>query len=215
MKPVMRLNFESKTRITSHIKRLVLVLVAVSAAGCVATTRSLDPETALHYDASYDFTDKKAIVNELSSSLLADTEVNQVGSRPVIVSYGIANETFEHINTGGISDDIRANLIAARQFRFVNRRQRENLNAETEYQYTGFVPEEERVAQGRQLGADFILSGTLRSIEKTEPRHWRLHRRELIYYSMTLEMTNLTTGEIAWTDSVEIAREATKPIFRW
>ena len=203
----------------SYSKRLGMCLATLtilgSMVGCAATTRSIDPNSELHYDASYDFADKKAIVNDLSSSLLADTEVNEVGSRPVIVSYGIANETSEHINTGGIADAIRSNLIQAKQFRFVNRRQRDNLATEADYQYAGFVPEEQRVAEGRQLGADYILSGTLRSIEKTRPRQWRLTRRELIYYDMTLEMTNLTTGEVAWTDNVEIARELSQPIFRW
>jgi len=194
---------------------LATLTILGSMVGCAATTRSIDPNSELHYDASYDFADKKAIVNDLSSSLLADTEVNEVGSRPVIVSYGIANETSEHINTGGIADAIRSNLIQAKQFRFVNRRQRDNLATEADYQYAGFVPEEQRVAEGRQLGADYILSGTLRSIEKTRPRQWRLTRRELIYYDMTLEMTNLTTGEVAWTDNVEIARELSQPIFRW
>jgi len=96
-----------------------------------------------------------------------------------VISYGIANETSEHINTGGIADDIRANLIQSKQFRFLNRRQRQNLVDEADYQYAGFVPVEERVSEGRQLGADYILSGTLRSIEKKQPKQWRLNKRDL------------------------------------
>ena len=215
MKPITLLKLDQNPGFQSFAKRLFTGLAVLTLVGCAATTRPIDPNSEFHYDASYDFSDKKAIVSGLSSSLLADVEINEVGARPVVVSYGIANETSEHINTGGISDDIRANLIKAKQFRFVNRRQRENIGAEADYQFAGFVPDEDRVEEGRQLGADFILSGTLRSIEKTQPRHWRLKRRELIYYSMTLEMTDLTTGELAWTDSVEIARESSRPIIRW
>lgn len=194
---------------------LIVALAAASLVGCAATTRNISPESDFHYDASYDFADKKAIVSELTSNLLADTVVNRVGDRPVVISYGIANETSEHINTGGIADDIRSALLQSKQFRFLNRRQRQNLVDEADYQYAGFVAPADRIAEGQQLGAEWILSGTLRSIEKKQPSQWRLNKRRLVYYNMTLEMTDLTTGEIAWSDSVEIARESSQPIIRW
>lgn len=196
-------------------KAAIVLAAAVSLAGCAATTRTINPESNFHYDASYDFADKKAIVSELTSNLLADTVVNRVGEPPIVISYGIANETREHINTGGIADDIRSNLLQSKQFRFLNRSQRQNLVDEADYQYAGFVPPEDRVQEGQQLGAEFILSGTLRSIEKKQSRQWRLSKKKLVYYNMTLEMTDLTTGEIAWSDSVEIARESTQPIIAW
>jgi len=183
--------------------------------GCAATTRTIDPESEVHYDASYDFSDKKEIVEALTSSLLATPRVQQVSGKPVIVTYGVANQTSEHIDTGGITDAIRLELIQSGQYRFLNRRQRDNVLDETDYQYAGFVPPEQRVAEGRQLGADYILSGTLRSIEKRQPRQWRLNKRKLVYYSMTLELTDLQTGELSWADDVEIARESSQPIIGW
>ena len=182
---------------------------------CVSTTRTLDPDVARHYDASYDFSDKKQIVDTLTASLLSSPNVPTENDKPVIVIYGVDNETSEHISTGGITDDIRLALIRSGEYRFINRRQRDNLLAEADYQYAGFVPPEQRVAEGRQLGADYILSGTLRSIEKKQQRQWRLSKRELIYYSMNLELTDLETGEIAWADNVEIARESSRPVIGW
>lgn len=184
--------------------------------GCAATTRSIDPNEAIvHYDAAYDFSDKKEIVTKLTDSLLGTTLINKEASKPILVIYGIANETSEHINTGGISDDIRLALIQAGEYRFVNRKQRDNLLNEADFQYAGFVPPEQRVQEGRQLGANYILAGTLRSIEKDQPRQWRLTKKKLIYYSLNLELTNLETGEISWADNVEIARESSQPIIRW
>ena len=192
---------------------LVIALLMISA--CAATTRTLDPEVEQHYDASYDFSDKKQIVDTLTDSLLSSALVPTEGQKPIIIVYGINNETTEHISTRGISDDIRLALIQSREYRFINREQRENLLEEADYQYAGFVAPEQRVEEGRQLGADLILSGTLRSIEKKQPRSWRLNKRTLIYYSMNLELTDLETGEITWADSVEIAREASRPIIGW
>jgi len=192
------------------------LLLALALGACAATTRSIDPDADIHYDASYGFTDKKEIVEALTSSLLSTPRVREVsGEQPVIVTYGVANQTAEHIDTGGITDAIRLELIRSGKYRFLNRRQRDNVLDEVDYQYAGFVPPEQRIAEGRQLGADYILSGTLRSIEKKQQRQWRLSRKDLIYYSMTLELTDLESGELAWADEVEIAREASRPIIGW
>ncbi|MFK8080271.1 MAG: penicillin-binding protein activator LpoB [Granulosicoccus sp.] len=199
----------------SVLRLCLLITSAAVLSACAATTRTLDPDVATHYDASYDFSDKKQIVNTLTDSLLGSAQISTETVKPVVIVYGIDNETSEHINTGGITDDIRLALIQSGEYRFINRKQRENLVAEADYQYAGFVAPEQRVSEGRQLGADFILSGTLRSIEKKQPRQWRLNKRELIYYSMNLELTDLETGEISWADSVEIARESSRPIIGW
>lgn len=196
-------------------KALAITLSVSVLVGCAATTRTLDPDVETHYDASYDFSDKKKIVQTLTDSLLSSPGVVTEPDKPIIIIYGIDNETSEHINTGGITDDIRLSLINSGQYRFINRKQRDNLLAEADYQYAGFVPPEQRVAEGRQLGANYILSGTLRSIEKEQPRQWRLNKRKMVYYAMNLELTNLETGEITWADNVEIARESSRPIIGW
>lgn len=200
----------------AHPIRAAIVAIAVLATGCASTTRSIDPnEDSVHYDANYDFSDKKEIVAKLTDSLLSTPLFDRESTKPIIVTYGINNETAEHINTGGISDDIRLALIQAGEYRFVNRRQRDNALKEADFQYAGFVPPEERIEEGRQLGANFILSGTLRSIEKNQSRQWRLSKRKLVYYSLTLEITNIQTGEISWADAVEIARESKQPLIAW
>jgi len=183
--------------------------------GCAATTRTLDPDSEQHYDASYDFSDKKQIVQVLTDSLLGSPNMLTEATKPVVIVYGVDNETSEHINTGGITDDIRLALIQSGEYRFLNRKQRTNVLDEVDYQYAGYVPPEQRVVEGRQLGADYILSGTLRSIEKKQARQWRLNKKELVYYSMNMEMTDLQSGEIIWADNVEIAREASRPIIGW
>lgn len=205
---------------TSKFNRMVALvsLIAVTAllGGCAATTRTLDPGAEQHYDASYDFSDKKQIVRTLTESLLSSPNLTtETTNKPVVIVYGVDNETSEHINTGGITDDIRLSLIKSGEYRFLNRKQRSNVQAETDFQHAGYVPPEQRVSEGRQLGANYILSGTLRSIEKKQPRQWRLNKKELIYYSMNLELTDLQSGEITWADNVEIAREASRPIIGW
>lgn len=195
------------------------VILACSAlmvfSGCTATTKNLSPNDDLHYDATYDFTDKKQIVEALVTPLIAAPVFPVQESKPILIVYPVVNETSEHISTGGITDEIRMKLLQSGKFRFINERQRENIQEETAYQNQGYVDPAMRVAQGRQLGADYILSGTLRSINKEQPKQWRLTKKERVYYSLDLTMTDLKTGEIVYADQAELAREASQPIIGW
>ncbi len=182
--------------------------------GCAATTKNLNPKDDMHYDASYDFSDKNKIVERLVTPLLTAPVFPPQG-KPIMIVYPVVNETSEHISTGGITDAIRMKLIQSGRFRFINERERENIQMETSYQDQGFVDPSMRVEKGRQLGADYILSGTLRSIKNKQPEQMRLYKKERIYYSLDLTMTDLKTGEIVYADQAELAREASKPIIGW
>jgi len=190
-----------------------LVLAAALFVGGCATTRDINPSSEIHYDASYDFADKRKIVDRLSTNLVEF--VDEGNRRPVVISYGIGNQTSEHINTGGISDDIRLALVQSGRYQLINEAQRANIDREASFQKTGTVAEVDRIAEGRQLGADYILAGTLRSIVKKQPRQFRLTRRKLVYYSLNLELTDTVTGAVTWADKVEIARESSQPIIGW
>ncbi|MFP4226433.1 MAG: penicillin-binding protein activator LpoB [Desulfobacterales bacterium] len=194
---------------------IIVCLCAVLIVGCRATTRDISPEDSVHYDETYGFSDKKLIVEELVTSLANKPPLCCREGRPVIVVYDVANRTSQHIDTSGITDDIRQEILATGKARFVNKTQRQSIQKELGYQYGGNVSPETRIKRSRQVGAEYMLTGTLRSIKKKQPKQMRLKRRTLQYYSLTLELTDLETGLIEWTDSVEIVREAAKPFIGW
>jgi uncharacterized protein (TIGR02722 family) len=184
--------------------------------GCTVTTRKVSPEEEVHYDEAYDFSDKKELVKVLVNSFLSKSPLSESGDPPpVIIIYGIANRTSQHISTSGITDDIRQALLASGKVRFVSETQRDNIALETDYQYGGAVSPETRIKRARQVGASYMLTGTLRSIEKEEPRQVRIKKKFLKYYSLNLELTDIETGLIEWADSVEVIREASKPFIGW
>jgi penicillin-binding protein activator len=201
-------------KIFMRILICALCFAFVTMAGCMASTKNLNPEKETHYDASYDFSDKSKIVDRLVIPLLA-APVFPVKEKPILIVYPVVNDTSEHISTSGITDEIRMKLVQSGRFRFINEDQRTNIQKETKYQYQGNVDPGQRVEQGRQLGANYILSGTLRSIKKEQPKQVRLTKKERIYYSLDLTITDLKTGEIVYADEAELAREASKPIIGW
>jgi uncharacterized protein (TIGR02722 family) len=187
----------------------------VMMAGCSASTRDLSPDEVIHYDEGYDFSDKKAIVNSLVASLVNNPPLVARNDRPVLIVYNVANRTDEHIETSGITDDIRQEILQSGKARFVNEVQRETIQRESDYQYGGNVSPETRIARARQVGAEYMISGTLRSITKNQPKEMRMTKKTLQYYSLVLELTDLQTGLIEWTDNVEIVRESKTPIIGW
>ncbi len=207
----MFLNFFKKSIFLGFAAMVLFMMI-----GCSATTRDLSPDEAIHYDEGYDFSDKKAIVSDLVESLLNKPPlVSRLDDRPVLIIYGVANRTSEHIETDGITDDIRQEILQSGKARFVNKVQRDNIQSESDYQYGGNVSAETRLQRARQVGAEYMLSGTLRSIKKKQPKQFRLTKRTLQYYSLTLELTDLQTGLIEWTDSTEIVRESSQPFIGW
>ena len=196
-------------------KFFLLLIIVLLAAGCSVTTREVTPDEKVIYDEGYHFSDKKAIVADMVQSLLSKHPLVRATERPVLIAYGIANRTSEHISTSGISDDIRQALVNSGRVRMVNESQRKNIEAETSYQYGGSVAAETRILKARQVGAEYMLSGTLRSIRKNEEQQFRLKKRTLQYYSLNMELTDIETGLIEWADSTEVIRESAKPFIGW
>lgn len=189
----------------------ILLLIA----GCGVMTREIAPDEKVIYDEGYHFSDKKAIVAEMVTSLTRKHPLVMATDRPVLIVYGVANRTSEHISTSAITDDIRQALLESGRVRFVNETQRQNIATETSYQYGGSVAADTRILKARQVGAKYMLTGTLRSMEKKEPRQMRLTKRTLMYYSLNMELTDIETGLIEWADSTEVIRESTKPFIGW
>jgi hypothetical protein len=131
------------------------------------------------------------------------------GRRPVVQVSKVANRTSEHIDTKSISDKIRTALINTGKVRFtavsdVNREMLDNLDYQSS---SGVVDPKTAKRAGKQVGADYLLFGDIASIVK------RAGRESDVYYKFTLNLVDVQTGIIEWTDEREIRKQATRPIF--
>ena len=137
-----------------------------------------------------------------------------LAGKPILVVMGVENRTDEHIDTKAITDTIRTKLINSGKASFVNESRRNSLMQEQGYQMANVTPET-RVAIGKQLGARYMLTGSLVKITKDTPRQVSLSKKEQVYFQLTVEVTDLETGLIAWTTQKERVRGASKPIMGW
>ena len=113
-------------------------------------------------------------------------------SKPVIIVGSILNKTHEHIEADTFIKDIENEIIEKGEIRLVaNSSLREKLRHEKREQ-VGFVNPATQKHFGRELGADYMLSGTITSIVDTKGKD------KLVCYQVDLMLTHIETNEIAW-----------------
>lgn len=205
-------------RISRHLNLWIVVTAALAfGSGCSAFRSSVtevDVANAKPMDASYDYSDLRWLGNSIGTDLAASPILGQSAKKPILVVMGIQNRTSRHIDTKAITDTTRTVVINSGKADFVNESQRDTLLKEQGYQLANCTPET-RVQIGRQLGARYMLTGSLVEIRKEEPRQVRVSKSEEVFYQLTIEITDLQTGLIAWTTQKERARGASKPVVGW
>lgn len=205
----------------SNIVRLAIVLsaalVIAGGSGCAAfraSTTTVDVSQERHLGARYDYSDLRNLSQQVIDELLRSPFLQNQPEPPIFMVAGIQNRTSRYMDTKALSDKIRTGLLRSGQAQFVNEARREELLKEQGYQAAHAAPGTQ-VRIGRQLGARYMISGSMVEMESTSPRQVRVSKQELVYYKLTIEVTDLETGLIVWTTEKEFAREQSLPLIGW
>jgi len=206
-----------KTTLLFGSKLLLVSALLVAMSGCAAfraNTRDVDVSQDRHFDAKFDYSDLRNFTEKAATELAASDFVQAVDGKPIMMIAGLENRTSQYVDTKNMTDRMRTLLFKTGEFRFVNEARRDDLIKEQGYQAAN-VPAATRLKVGQQLGANFMMSGSLTEMRQTSPDQVRVSRKKVRYYKQTLEVTDLTSGELLWTDEQEMARQASQPIIRW
>lgn len=185
--------------------------------GCAAfrmKVQPVNPDETIPFDASYDYSDLRTLSRTMGESALRGNYLRPGDEPPILVVLGIENRTTHHIDMKALADTIRSVMMQSGNVLFVNESRRNEILREQAYQQVQ-VNEETRAALRNQLGAEYMLTGSLVELKKRSGREVRAARREEIYYQLTLEVTDLESSVIVWTDQAERARRARRPIIGW
>ena len=206
------------------VARVVLVaLVTGPFASCSGVAYD-DPGRVETLTIDYGSTDLQTLSAEMVDSLTASPALAYLDNpgkgedkRIVVVFGGIENRTAEHIDTEGISDKISTQMLKSGRFRFVaaDAGQSEIEKQVRFQQGSGRVRDDMMRAYGKQIGADVVLYGSLRSIEKYRGSSIESGgtRKEDVYYQFTLKCVNIDTAELIWQDEAELRKTAKTGIF--
>ena len=145
-------------------------------------------------------TDMQKAVADMVASLTAHPSINKPGKLPVVIVTNLQNKTSEHIDTQSIMDMVRVDLMKSGKVGFIDKEAREDISNEYNYQGSGMVEEATKKGPGGQIGADFIINGRLDSIVQ------EVGKDKSVYYKLTLNLTNLKSSMIVWSDQKQLRK---------
>jgi uncharacterized protein (TIGR02722 family) len=149
---------------------------------------------------SWSETDMQKAVFDLVASAVQHPTLKSAKGLPIVMVTGLQNKTSEHIDTQNIMDMVRVELMNTGKVGFIDKEARQDIADEYNYQNSGMVAEESKKGPGGQTGADFIINGRLDSIVQ------EVGKDKTVYYKLTLNMTNLKTGVISWSNYKQIRK---------
>lgn len=148
--------------------------------------------------------DMQNAVKDLVTSAVQHPAISNAKRPPIVMVTRLQNKTSEHIDTQSITDMMTVNLMKSGKVTFVDKAAREDIAEEYDYQDSGMVNRETKKGKGGQVGADFIMNGRIDSIVQEAGRD------KTVYYKLTMNLTNLKTGLIVWTDHKELRKNFQK-----
>lgn len=145
-------------------------------------------------------TDMQIIVKSMVDSLIQHPAISNAKKIPIVIVTNLQNKTSEHIDTQSIMDMVRVELTNSGKVAFIDKEARGDISNEYDYQNSGTVSGETKKSPGGQIGADFIINGRLDAIVQ------EVGKDKSVFYKLTLNLTNLKTSIITWTNHKQIRK---------
>ena len=131
------------------------------------------------------------------------------GKEPVVIVGTVTNESSEHINTRVFVEEMQRALINSGKVEFVASSGERGEIRQERLEQDEFASEATRKAFGKEVGADFMLSGVLSSIVD------KSGSKALVYYQTNLKLINIETNKIVWNGEKKIKKYVTRSKVSW
>lgn len=190
------------------VKAIVVLLGVALMLGCSSNRKvtRVDSSEVIDLSGRWNDTDSRLVSNEMIGDLLTARwlpvfEAKHGNARPVVIVGTVLNKSHEHIDAETFIKDIEKAIIRNGSVRLVQAgEKREELRDERDQHNQGFVSPETAKKWGRELGADFMLQGTINSIVDS------YKKEKVVSYQIDLELTDLETNEVVWIGDKKIKK---------
>lgn len=185
---------------------LSLVFLATSCGGPKAFTKGEydDPTRVELLDDKYNEADMQQMADTVVKAMVACEEIIKAPKKPVVIMESVQNRTEEHIDMKSLTDKVRTALIKSGKVKFSNKEERGTLEDEYRFNEAGNTSAETIKKRGRQIGADYIMSGALSTNVQ------QVGNDKFIYYKLTMNLTNLETSTIDCVEEKEVRKKYRK-----
>ncbi|MCK4305694.1 MAG: penicillin-binding protein activator LpoB [Candidatus Eisenbacteria sp.] len=185
------------------VTAVVISLLLVSCGG--KTVTRLSPEATTDLSGRWNDTDSRLVAEAMIADCLnrpwtAQHMQGHSGKLPVVIAGAIRNLSTEHIAVGTFLNDIERALINSGRVQVVaSASDRGELRLERADQWENASPETVK-RLGQELGADYMLTGTINTITDQEGG------KRIIYYQIDLTLTDIESNVKIWPGQHKIKK---------
>jgi penicillin-binding protein activator len=195
-----------------RILALILVPFVLAACGGTSVTR-MDASDVKDLSGKWNDTDSRLVAEEMMRDCLARPWIEKAktakGKEPTVIVGGVSNQSHEHIATDTFVEDLQRELINSGKVEFVASKNERGAVREERMDQDVNAAEETRKAHGKEIGADFMLSGAINTIEDREGG------KQVMFYQTNLKLLNLKTNQIAWNGQKKIKKFIQRSKVSW
>lgn len=193
---------------------VAIAVFGATLAACSTSTKvqRVDPGSTTDLSGQWNDTDSRLVSEEMIADMLSRPWIEQhrstEGNRPAVIVGDVRNLSHEHINTETFINDIERAVINSGRVDFVaNRAERDPVREERADQDL-HAREDTRNAMGRELGADYMLSGSINTIVDAEGK------RQVVFYQVDLELISMADNRKVWIGQKKIKKDIARGSFR-
>jgi uncharacterized protein (TIGR02722 family) len=190
----------------------LLALAALSA--CATKVERLDNSKPVDLSGGWNDTDSRLVSQEmiqdsLSRAWLQEFRGRPGQSRPTVIVGEVRNLSHEHINVNTFTLDLERALINSGKVDFVaTKQERQGVRDERKDQDLN-ARADTRNAMGKELGADFMLTGTINTI--VDPNG----SEQLLFYQVNMTLISLADNRKVWVGQKDIRKLVTRSKMRF
>lgn len=183
---------------------LLLTIVIMAGACRTKSVTRVNADKQIDLSGRWNDTDSRLVAEEMVKDAMSRHWMPQFSReksrQPVIIVGIVTNKSHEHIEAETFIKDIEREFINSGTIRIVqNSVFREKMREERADQ-NEFASPASAKRWGRELGADYMMFGTINSIVDTEGK------RRVNFYQINLELSDLETNETVWIGDKKIKK---------
>lgn len=195
--------------------RLMVALAALTL-GCgsgQARVERISPDAPTDLSGNWNDTDSRLVADEMVREALTYPWARRFmeqrgGQRPAVVVGRVRNLSTEHINTNTFVRDMVAAFVRTETARVVTSGAERDQVRDERLDQQDYASPETRRRLRNELGADFMLLGEINTIFDREGG------REVKFYQVDLNLTDLETNELVWVGQKKIKKYVERPRHR-
>jgi len=200
-------------KLTMGTALMALMVAGGILSGCSTSVERMAVEESVDLSGEWNDTDSRLVSEEMIRDVLSRPWVSDFTSKqqhpPAVIVGEVNNLSHEHINVNTFVGDMERELINSGKVEFVASKTERGEVREERRDQELHARSDTAKAMGQEIGADFMLKGTINTILDTEGK------KQVRYYQIDLTLISMADNRKVWVGQKKIKKLVKQPGLRW